>query len=263
MDRSGTSRSIVLEPLTQQGTISIDDTKLVHDYLPDTKQVFEYASQRRYEMQASKRAALMKQNYTFEMLKGSLVAGRQTYFLAASPKNAELPARNFWLDRKTMIVLRANQEAPDGSLFTTLDTFSIQYSTTDVRTIRVPTTNSSWRETKVPVPVDVKSIGEANKLQGMDVRMPKKLPLGFVPYIFLCQRVEDKPILTSVLTDGISLVILHTVRRADMSVMSGRVPDGTPSFTARSMVFFLVNDLPAAPRQVLLRSFIDANSGSR
>lgn len=261
VDPKGILTTVVLAPVSRQGSITVDDGRMTTEYNADSKVRWRYPSQRTFEMDPGLRTRIARKNYRIEVLRGADIAARSTVLITATPVNGKLPSRSYWLDRATNVVLRSEREDPDGESPRTLDTYSIQYGTA-ISPVKVPEEAQRWRQEPMDLPVVKSSADAIRKVSKINFGMPDKLPLGYQAYLYIHQEVEGKYLVSVAMTDGLGVAVMNVMRAKDSDAILKFLPADSSGFSANSLVYRLVSDLPQSADQDLLRAFLNAAKGS-
>lgn len=206
-DDKGLYRMTVLQPVTQQGIVMVDDGRTIRTYSKDEGAVYVMASPRVGEPDPTKRVALVERNYTLRIeLDGKAVAGRDTIMIVASPKRPEMPERRLYIDRRNLFVLRHETIEGDQRL-ALLDTVSVSYPTKPDPDLADPPPGQ-WKPESPGGPIDLTDLDAARKRLGFRPLMPRDLPSGFtladVP-IYL----DKNGLLGLRITDGLAVATVY------------------------------------------------------
>ncbi len=255
-DAQGRQLSTVLQPLSMQGTTLFSSGSKSFTYCPDQRIVFECDSDTEDADAIEQRAELAAKNYELRVTAAAEeIAGRPTICVTADPKVAGLPARQFYLDMKTLYPLRMMQQT-DGGWKMNMDTqvvdFPKEMPEINLNLVGTP------RKVKFDPAISLQNIRNPRDRVGFDPIVPSNLPLGFRVQRAELRRNEDGQLIMLCLTDGLATARVYEFR-------CNQLPEGIWSrgantvLTEDGVTMMLVSDLRPETRRALLRGFAKRN----
>lgn len=211
----------ILSPLVYEGTVTIDDGKLLKTYYTDRKEVLVQASPIKFETPPEKRIKLIESNYKLNVKSGVQVAARNTYMITLTPKEAALGRRVMLIDRKTFIPLRITAYEPGNEVRMLTDTISIKDESLNPPPDFAIPGESKYRKTSSWGPEELKDTAKAAQKLGFEPRIPTKLPHGFQIVAKHLLGTPDRPFLGVRISDGIYSA---TVYQWSPKVQQGKNP---------------------------------------
>ncbi|HRK21691.1 MAG TPA: hypothetical protein PLX06_07785 [Fimbriimonadaceae bacterium] len=178
---NGQKKVTILQPLTMQGKISIDDGKNWYNYSPDENRIMIAPSPQLSREDPKERIELASQNYRFMLEKNGIIAGRETFVVTATPRYPELPVRRYSIDSEKDVLLRTETIDSGGRKSLHFDTQAITYFTDR----QAPTSFSlkpvgNPRKIQVTGPQKIESPSWARARAGFAPILPRDLPFGFI-----------------------------------------------------------------------------------
>lgn len=252
--RTGKQTKTVLQPLAMQGMMMVDDGRRAFTYLPDDRTFIESPSGLAMLEDAAERMALAHQNYSMAMKRSQPVAGRPTLQIIATPHTKGLPERHFYLDEKTLFLLKMATESLSGERRVFLDTKVVTYPqhVSEERFELIGSQNARRIRSSTPTPLE--AIANLPDRLGFAPVRPTRLPMGFQVLDAQYRLAEEGRSVAMTLSDGLAAAMLYQYKcsaTSDGFEESGR----RTTITRNGVSFMLVSDLPSAARLRLLESF--------
>lgn len=265
-DGKGLLRLTILQPVSQQGIVVIDDGRTMRTYLKDAGFVFSVTSPRLSELDPARRVALVEKNYSLKAsMSGRTVAGRDTLMIVAIPKRSEMPERRLYIDRRNLFVLRHETIEGDQRL-ALLDTLSVSYpSKPDPDLGGAPP--GSWKSENPVSVVDLGDLTGAQRRIGFRPILPRELPTGFV-VAEAPMLDETKGLVGMRVTDGLAMATVYQWLPARSK---GQQDTMKPDRTGRDgIAVLIVGAIPENVRRRLLDAYappreirVEIRAGSR
>lgn len=251
----GSQFRTVLQPLSMQGVSYLDDGKKSLMYLPDQRLLFEcQAEAAEMADEAASRMELAARNYEMdvEASASSMVAGRSTYCVVAKPKAPGLPARQFYLDQKTLYPLRFATSSPNGQWKVNMDTQVVDFpkETVCINFDHIGVV----RKIKFNPAMPLDSVPNACDRLGFNPVMPRHLPMGFEVQRSELRANDEGQLAVLWLTDGLATARVYEFRNASMPEGMWSLGSNTV-LTEDGVTMMMVSDLSNAIRKKLLQAF--------
>jgi hypothetical protein len=251
-NESGTFKSTVLKPLSQQGRIVLDNGDKSFTLHPDQRLLVEQGSQRKLLEDAARRQELTLKNYKLALGQPGTVAGRSVLSVVATPKAEGMPVRQFFVDEKTLFPLKVVVVPPNGEPETRLETKLVSYPTLlPDSALGLPSTLGQIRRVINENVAVLASNGSELRQLGFDPRRPSKLPLGFVTQAAEVQRNYECGSFVLRLTDGLSHASVYQNRAGGTHQIVFHAP-GRTVYSDGRINFTIYSDLPEEARLRLL-----------
>jgi outer membrane lipoprotein-sorting protein len=251
-DAKGRSKATVLGPVSQQGSIVVDDGRTWINYCPDTAHAIVQPSPRDDKFDPNLQLALAAQNYKLVVEKNVDVAGRLANVVVAIPKTPGLPTRRISVDAERNVLLRIEVLERSGARNVLYDTKSIRFVTeASAASFRfAPPVNV--RVTKMPAPVAVKTPAQAKQLAGFTPLLPKKFQYGFTVREGNVITPQNLPRYVAYrITDGLITATLYQWRSSEKTAPLGPDFEGMDR-TLNGVTMRLTGELPRAVRERIL-----------
>lgn len=254
----GSIKYTVLQPLSSQGIIMIDDGSRVTHYYPDQKLMVSKPSPRIGLLDVKTRVNLAASNYALTLVKGPTVANRKTIQLEAKPKRASLPTRKYVVDASELVLLRSDIVDPDGTTAIVLDTQTINFFPDRDEPLTADRSTAGWRKFTEQAPPSLASVVDAGRRSSIDFEVPEPLPYGMdIQGLHLKQDSTGKAVLMR-LTDGLASVSVY-IAHASEDEEEPKLPRNSAGATTRGISFVVVSDFGKKVNSAILRSFLEAN----
>lgn len=254
----GSIKYTVLQPLSSQGIVMIDDGSRVTHYYPDQKLTVSKPSPRVGLLDVKARVSLAANNYFLSLVKAPSVAGRKTVMLEAKPKRNGLPTRKYIVDASELVLLRSEILEPGGDSSVVLDTQTITFFSGRNEGLQCDLNTSGWRKVTEQAPPSLASVGEANRRSSIDFELPEPLPYGMeIQGLHLKQDSTGKAVLMR-LTDGLASVSVY-IAKASEDEDDPKLPRNSAGATTRGISFVVVSDFGKSVNSAILRSFLEVN----
>ncbi|MDX2065745.1 MAG: sigma-E factor regulatory protein RseB domain-containing protein [Fimbriimonadaceae bacterium] len=250
-NRQGWNHYTVLEPLRMQGMEAVDDGSRLKLYFPDRNLMIDQDSPLLLPDDAEWRMALAKKNYEIRFTRPTKVAGRETKCIRATPHDARVAERRYYIDAKTGYPLRL--EILEG------DQRRIQF---DTREIQFPESIDTNRFKMSPVGTARKMVyrrpqnlteNEAKGKVGFHPIVPGTFPMGFQMQEMQMTSGDSWRALVMRLTDGLVKVTVYQWRGSGPARV--RAMDSSTAGDAGETKLLVVSDLPPSVRKEFLEAF--------
>lgn len=208
-DAQGRRRTVVLAPLSAQGSIAIDDGRQWKSFCPDTSRLVVAPSSRDDRVDVEGRLQLAMQNYRFAVEKNTEVAGRPAVVVVAVPRSTVMPTRRIALDASHAVLLRLETIERSGSRDVLYDTKRINFPDRIASDVFVLDAPRQVRVMRVEPPVRVHSTSQAKAVAGFTPIIPKSLRYGFVIRESEVAGVPGSRYVALRVTDGIATGTLY------------------------------------------------------
>ena len=258
MSKDGKERREVLQPLSMQGYVSVDDGRRLKIYLPDDHTVLDQESPSLSRWSMKDRLKLIGRNYKLELRKPGgdessvEIAGHSVQIVAVVPKAPEMPSRTFYIDKATCFVMRIVTQWPGESPVTVYDTKFVQYpdklepGTFSLNLLSDVTTKRYDARKKLP------KGARAIKEVGFNPIVPQHLPYGFVVQDAQENNSREWNSVVLRITDGIQMASVYEWRSDESSKAS---PDRE---RVGDVELLIKSELPDSVRDAILQSFVSA-----
>ena len=199
----------VLQPISWQGTVFLDDRRELRTYDPDNDRIIVRPSPAKFSASTAWRIERVGENYQTEVSRGPTIAGRRTQILTLEPKASEMPVRRLTIDRSNSVVLRYEIVPESGKTSLYLDTLSAVYdpaeAAADFGIDREPDTDL----VRLPGPREFTVPSSVKELVGFTPRVPGSLPVGFQAYARHVLGDDGREIVAIRLSDGMCAVTVY------------------------------------------------------
>jgi outer membrane lipoprotein-sorting protein len=253
--RDGKSRVTILQPLSMEGVVSVDDGRSSQTYLPDRQHLIWQESPRTKGWDLDQRLALAEQNYRFKLEGTVNIAGRKAAQIVATPAKGQMPTRRYYIDRENGFLLRM-ETLDSGAQTLQLDTKFVKFPKD------LPKENFTFnfvgkepRTFKCPVPERITTPATVKPDLGFAPVVPGKLPLGFMVQEPQLAGADGFKFAAIRLSDGLV--------NATVYQWAGREANLPKAFqeqkgdrTVKGVRFRIVGDLPDGARDLLMELFI-------
>ncbi|MFN3728728.1 MAG: sigma-E factor regulatory protein RseB domain-containing protein [Fimbriimonadaceae bacterium] len=252
-------RQTVLQPLSSQGIVTVDDGREWKQLFPDTKRINVGPSPRANRVNTAASMALAAKNYSFEFGGAGEVAGRRTIQVVAKPNQRLLPTRTYWIDAETDVLLRIDLLFPNKQSIRFLDTLSITYAKAiaDSRFVLDPPPGYAVRQ--IPLPIPVKTAGDAQSLVRFAPPMKLRATMGFETTAIEAVGDEGARMIAYRLSDGLVRLTIYTN-------LTSRVGNSSPfqsvNMTKGTLTYAIVGELMDDALADLLQRFLAAASAT-
>ncbi len=254
MDSEGRSRRTVLQPLSMQGTVSIDDGHSWFTLFPDEKKLVIQPSPSEHRQNPRTRILLIEQNYRLSFERGTNIAGRKAFVVTAAPKAKELPLRRYAIDGEKFVLLRLERIDSEGKTRIELDTQAITYGKPPEDLFEMPQVEGV-RVERCWGPRRITDLSKARELIGFEPRPPDHLPYGFVMSDADLLGSTESAFIALRLSDGLAHV---TVYQWDGKRGHREVPFRPPGDgqDGDGICYVVLGDIPRSVRKKILESFL-------
>ena len=251
-DKKGRFRKTVLQPLSMQGRVSVDNGVRWRTVFPDERVVQDQDSPLKKPHEEAERLNLAKRNYSFTVDGEGQVAGRKVIRLLAEPHYDQLDKRRISLDSETLYPLRLECFSENHNVVE-FATIEIAFpKTMDEYTFNLPDT-LNMRVFKYNEPRPLRDQMHAERELGFRPIVPTRVGLGFEIQEEQVSNNSNYQTLVLRLTDGLARATVYEFSvdaQVDVSSIENRSV-GTMG-TVRVMV---VASMPEEARDLLLRCF--------
>lgn len=253
-DGKGTTRRTVLQPLSKQGVVSIDDGKTWTTYLPDSQEMLVQPSPRLAGDRPDQRASLIRANYALTVGVPAKIGGRRALAIKAKPKSPDMPNRVFYLDTRTHSLLRVETVDGPGESKVWVDTKTIEFPAAGSTDVDVSAPTGNWKKRSLPAPEVVPDPSKARQKVGFTPAWPESLADGFViTEVHLLGRGRDA-FLGMRLSDGLTQATVY--QWGPGRERKGPPPRGFDSMkNDEGVTFQIFGDLPSPVRRRILAAF--------
>ncbi|MBX7132786.1 MAG: hypothetical protein K1X67_08935 [Fimbriimonadaceae bacterium] len=253
----GASRRTVLQPLSMEGTILIDDGRTWTTIEPEKREAMIQPSPLRDKLDSRVRWRLIQANYNLKGDGEIRVAGRKALAVRALPKDDAMPTRRYTIDIETYVLLRIESASDDGKMDVLMDTLAANFPREmEPSLFEISTEGYKIKRTEYPKPL--KEVSSPEAALGFSPRLPTIIPFGFKVTQKHLVGGTDNQFLALRLSDGLSMVTVYqwdSDRRYPDSPFL-RSKDGTD---AEGISFKVVGDVPRAVRKKLAQAFVEMN----
>lgn len=178
-DPQGRSRTEVLYPIAMQGRVFVDDGTNWMVYFPDGKLLKIHPSPPSEGEDLDFRMRQVRRNYRLEIDARTTIAGRPAFRVVATPRDAALDTRRFYLDTATCTPLKVESSDSLGNVAVEFTVRRIDFpSRLDKDTFEPPKVEGVQRVVG-KAPVRVKDPQEIARRIGFAPALPRRLPMGF------------------------------------------------------------------------------------
>lgn len=254
MDGQGRSRRVVLQPLSMQGVVSIDDGREWVTLFPDSNKLMIQASPYAYRADLKSRLARIEQNYRLRFEETKPIAGRETVAVVAQPRSGELYTRRYTLDAETYVLMRYEDVEQGGRTRTMLDTVTIDLGREFPADMFRPPSGEGLKIERTWGPRRASDTARVRELVGFVPRTPKGLPYGFAIDDVHLLGSPDAAFVAVRISDGLAMLSVYQWdgNRAwkDRPVRSSR-----PVQDAYGVFFAVSGDAPEEVRKKIAEAF--------
>lgn len=208
-DSHGRRRTVVLAPLSAQGSVAIDDGRQWKSFCPDTSRLVVAPSSRDERIDVEARVQLAMQNYRFAVEKNTEVAGRAAVVVVAVPRSNVMPTRRIALDASHAVLLRLETIDHSGDRDVLYDTKRIDFPDRIAPSVFAMETPRQVRVMRMDPPVRVTSATQAKTVAGFTPIIPKSLRYGFVVRESEVGGMPGSRYVALRITDGIAAATLY------------------------------------------------------
>lgn len=207
---NGQKKITILQPLSNQGRVSLDDGKFWQNYSPDENRIMVAPSPQLSREDPKERIELANQNYRFMLEKNGIIAGRETIVVTATPRYPELPVRRYSIDTDKDVLLRMETIDTSGKKNLHFDTQAIWYP----QGREAPTSFSlkpvgNPRKISVPGPQKIESPSWARARTGFAPIVPRDLPFGFIVREPQLTGEDEERFVAIRITDGLLMATVY------------------------------------------------------
>ncbi len=251
-DRLGRVRTTVLQPLSKQGLIKIDDGRKWTTYQPDEARVIVQESPRLRQDNARFRIGLADQNYKLSVENAAPVAGRGVVVVVAESRWTEMPTRRYTIDPIRNVLMRLEASGENGERRLLLDTKAISFpSSMSPQAFQLkPVENVRTITLEAPIPIE--SSDQARRLAGFDPIIPRQLPFGFVVRDPELSGKDDCRFVAVRITDGLIYATVYQFKEGSGARPGRQRPDER---IVHGIRIHIEGDLPSFVERKLLDSF--------
>lgn len=252
IDGKNAVRRTILQPLRQQGTVTVDDARLWTMVYTNERQAMSMPSPVTRAMPTDQRMELIQRNYRLSMQRSEVVAGRPTHVIFCRPRHRTMPARRIFLDQKTLLPLRT-QVIHSGTTETPLDTLSMETPRALDPQLFDTAIPEGFRAMRLVLPTRVPSIRDAESQLPFAPWAPRSMPFGLtLDFVEIIGRGSTAGLALR-MTDGFVTVTLYQWRADRKMTLDGLNPD--QQFTARGVRMVAIGDAPTATLQRINEAF--------
>lgn len=258
-DSKGRIKYTLLQPISMQGMVSVDDGKTWTNYHPDENRLMVQMSPRVKQQDPQERIKLATRNYSFELVRDVEVAGRKVLVVVAKPKSTDMPIREYSIDPFRNTLLKLEIKPPNDDEVVLMDTKSISYPRSIPSETFEITAAGNVRKITLDDPKPLESVRNPESLLGFRPVIPKALPDGFELLFSEIAGPEERQFLAVRITDGL---VFSTVMQSKMRTEVRESRGGRDhQMTASGVAISVSGDIPEAVRKRILEAFVKANGG--
>jgi negative regulator of sigma E activity len=255
VERSGTTRMMVLHPVGMNGNLLIDDGEHWLVDSPGKEKASQLVSARVFMPQPEDQLRLLEGNYRLSFRERETIADRSVYVVQAEPKRDELQRRLLYIDREKKTLLRYEIVHSRQRVERTLDTLRVTYR--EPRPIEPY--NSEVEESWSPIAIS--SDRHARTHAGFSPRVPEDLPLGFRVQARQMLNRELRASVAIRLSDGLAGVTIHQWNPDRFE--DGEAFSETDAVDRWGIHYLVQGDVPEAVEKRLLEAFVAAGGGPK
>lgn len=207
---NGHKKVTILQPLSSQGRISVDDGKSWVNYSPDENRIMVSPSPQLQRENPKERMDLANQNYRFMLEKNGIIAGRESFVVTATPRFPELPVRRYSIDTEKDVLLRMETIDTSGNRSLHFDTQAIWYPKgREAATSFSISPVGNPRKIHVAGPQKIESPSWARARAGFAPVVPRDLPFGFIVREPQLTGEDEERFVSVRITDGLLMATVY------------------------------------------------------
>ncbi len=246
-------RITLIEPVTYQGMVVVDNLVEYKIFHPDTRKLEIRTSPLRFRQPIEDRLRLIDQNYDLRLLDPVRIAGRLAQVVELRAKGKEIPDRVLSIDAKEDFLLRYEVTSKSGTR-RLIDTISVSFRPRNPEAVLNLDVPSDTKEERAWGPTVVTDDRSAASAIGFEPRGATNLPHGFVLTARHLVGFESNPALGLRLTDGMASV---TVYQYLMSRYRRNLVFGPALATdSQGVAYSSLGDVPRSVLRDLAQSFV-------
>lgn len=234
-------KTTILQPISMQGFVVVDDGEESKVYDPDREEVFVQPSPNIFMPPFSVRSRLIKANYEVKYGRHRVLAGRRCHEVVLDPRQPKMPQRRLSIDDTKRIILRYVMVPAGGEAAIFTDVKSVIYDQREAsEDFGLPASTERMRVRRMEGPKVVSDPFSVKDEVGFRLKKPSALPYGFEVHAIHLVGHEDDKFLALRTSDGMSFVTVYARKDASRSSRSpssfgpGVVKDGV-KFSAVTM----------------------------
>jgi negative regulator of sigma E activity len=261
---TGANRTVVVAPISKQGTTIIDDGRQRVQYTPDEQELTIQDSPLRSmpRSDAHRRFRLVYRSYDIVAEGRDTIASRAAMRVLLKPKAREMGfSRRYWIDTEKAVLLKVEWIDPSGKRQVMSNTISISFPRTLPKNTFEKTFVGQPKEVHIRAPARHTDFRKLSGALGFSVVNPHEMPFG---YLFIggdSIRGRNRTMAALRYTDGAANVTIYQAK-----VATGRPPWQASSDMESAKVdnvwVSVDGDLPRAGKQALLAA-LKKSSASR
>lgn len=257
----GASRRTVLQPLSMEGTILIDDGRTWTTVEPEKRVAMIQPSPLRDKLDSRVRWRLIQANYTLKGDGEVRIAGRKALAVRALPKDELMPVRRYTIDTENFVLLRIESVGDEGKLDVLMDTLAATFPR-DMEPALFEISTEGYKVKRTDYPKPLKEVSSPEAALGFSPRLPTTMPFGFKVTQKHVVGGSDSQFLALRLSDGLSMVTVYQwdAERKYPDSPFLRTRDGVD---AEGICYKVVGDVPRAVRKKLAQTFLELGGDQR
>jgi outer membrane lipoprotein-sorting protein len=255
--KDGKIRNTILEPLREQGVISVDDGDRQFQYQPTNRVLVIQPSASKMDDRKT-RIGLIQKNYELEASPGPKIAGRSTLRVEATSNFEEMGGVKFYFDEKTGYPLKRESFDDDDETRLIYEIYDISFPESFEKDVFKIKPTGGFETITFSSPMSVSSVSKAAKTLGFEPNLNPKLPFGFQIQSRTITDNGDWKALSVKLTDGLQRATVYQWLPRENDDISASELNTIISFQRTKLM--VVSDLPTAVRVRILNAFTRAGS---
>lgn len=226
------TKATVLQPITNQGFVSIDDGREMRVFDPDSDVVLVMPSPNLFLPTNSWRAKRIRENYNVRYGEWRTVAGRKAREVVMRPRDPLMPERRLTIDEDKSLILRYVIRPAGQPEIVFAEVRSVLFDAKEAaEDFRLPRAADERRVRRTEGPTTVRDANEAFERTGIRLAAPGGLPAGFGVHTTQVVSRDDEKFLAFRTSDGMSFVTVYARKdrgrqRPSRGPDSSKVVDG-------------------------------------
>lgn len=221
------TKATVLQPITNQGFVSIDDGQEMRVFDPDSDVVLVQPSPNLFLPTNAWRANRIRENYNVSFGERRTVAGRKAREVVMRPRDPLMPERRLTVDDEKKLILRYVIQPAGQPEVVFAEVRSVIFDAREAaEDFRLPSAAGERRVRRTEGPVTVRDANEGFERTGIRLAVPKGLPAGFGVHTTHVVGRDNEKFLAFRTSDGMSFVTVYA-RKDDGKRKPSRSPDAS------------------------------------
>lgn len=226
------TKATVLQPISNQGFVSMDDGREMRVFDPDSDVVLVQPSPNLFLPSTAWRMSRIKENYTVTFGARQTVAGRNGREILMKPRHSGMPERRLIVDDEKRLILRYTIVPAGQPEVVFSDVRSVIFDVAEAsEDFRLPPAADSRRVSRTQGPETVRDAADALEKTGIKLPAPSGLPAGFGVHTIHAVGRGGEKYLAFRTSDGMSFVTVYVRKdrpggRERRELGSSRVVDG-------------------------------------